>query len=240
LAARSRWLLMSSAISSSPRRAVSRQADVAACWTTIEVAGAAGGWVAGAGGAGVLGRVPPGHLVPRATPAPSSPIARVRIRATSSHAGRLRRGLDGTASSWGLPAGMGDVMADGGSGWSGWNSDTRGRELPRIASTVAWLSSAVVSCFASRWVRAVSSRRNGSTSDCRQSCRCGVDAPACSSSIAGHSPSRYVRAAARVPPVVPPSKRSATRPCRSTSTTTGWYGTPQPAQVRPEGSLASG
>ena len=34
--------------------------------------------------------------------------------------------------------------------------------------------------------------------------------------------------------MVPPSKRSAIRPCLSTSTTTGWYGTRQAAQVRPE------
>ena len=83
---------MSSAISSSPRLAASRQAEVATGRATIEVRGAGAGWVTGVAGACALGRVPPSHLAPRAKPAPSSPTATVRIRVTSSQAGRLRRG----------------------------------------------------------------------------------------------------------------------------------------------------
>ena len=162
---------------------------------------------------------PPG---PKGKARPQQPTATVRIRVTSSQARRLRRGVGNVASSWGFPVGVGDAMADAGSGWSGSNSDTGGRGVRQDASTAARSTSAVISGSASLWARAARSRRNASTSDCRQSCCLGVDAPACSSSTAGHSPSRWVRAAARVPPVVPPSKRSATRPCRSTSTTTGW------------------
>jgi hypothetical protein len=40
--------------------------------------------------------------------------------------------------------------------------------------------------------------------------------------------------------VTSPSKRLATRPRLSTTTVTGWYGTPHAAQVRPLASLASG